>query len=325
MFGIKSVVFFSIAISLLIFSSIILSYQYEIKDGNFTSRSDDIITQKEFYTKNFDSDEKRIYILGSSQAIALNPTYIDDYLSKANHNYEVFNLATISDSPTQRLENLNMLVSSQPEVVIYGVGPRDFRDFSTDHIEKPLPDPHAFFISFLNEHKNSFGFDASLFEFPQRTTLSFIIDTVEVFEGKSDVIPYDNAPFMEVTTAATIIRSDFGNTGLFHPGLIPPKENANHIALKEIILTLQENDIQVILFVVPQHKIILEDIGDERIQSFDLILDDLGKIPNLKIYNLFYKYSDLDIWNDPAHIAINDKTTIYSEDVAKMILREIQQ
>ena len=130
---------------------------------------------------------------------------------------------------------------------------------------------------------------------------------------------------MEVTTAATIIRSDFGNTGLFHPGLIPPKENANYIALKEIILTLQENDIQVILFVVPQHKIILEDIGDERIQSFNLILDDLDKIPNLKIYNLFYKYSDLDIWNDPAHIAINDKTTIYSEDVAKMILREIQQ
>ena len=289
MFGIKSAVLFSITISLLIFSSIILSYQYEIKDGNFTSRSDDIITQKEFYTKNFDSDEKRIYILGSSQAIALNPTYIDDYLSKTNHNYEVFNLATISDSPTQRLENLNI------------------------------------FISFLNEHKNSFGFDASLFEFPQRTTLSFIIDTVEVLEGKSDVIPYDNAPFMEVTTAATIIRSDFGNTGLFHPGLIPPKENANHIALKEIIFTLQENDIQVILFVVPQHKIILEDIGDERIRSFDLILDDLDKIPNLKIYNLFYKYSDLNIWNDPAHIAINDKTAIYSEDVAKMILREIQQ
>ena len=106
MFGIKSVVLFSIAISLLIFSSIILSYQYEIKDGNFTSRSDNIITQKEFYSKNFDSDEKRIYILGSSQAVAINPTYIDDYLSKANHNYEVFNLATISDSPTQRLENL---------------------------------------------------------------------------------------------------------------------------------------------------------------------------------------------------------------------------
>ncbi len=112
MFGIKSVVLFSIAISLLIFSSIILSYQYEIKDGNFTSRSDNIITQKEFYSKNFDSDEKRIYILGSSQAVAINPTYIDDYLSKANHNYEVFNLATISDSPTQRLENLNMLVST---------------------------------------------------------------------------------------------------------------------------------------------------------------------------------------------------------------------
>ena len=93
----------------------------------------------------------------------------------------------------------------------------------------------------------------------------------------------------------------------------------------EIIFTLQENDIQVILFVVPQHKIILEDIGDERIRSFDLILDDLDKIPNLKIYNLFYKYSDLNIWNDPAHIAINDKTAIYSEDVAKMILREIQQ
>jgi len=325
LFGIKSVVIFSITISLLIFSFVILSYQYEIKDGNFISRSDNVITPKEFYSKNFDADEKRIYILGSSQVIALDPTYIDNYLSKANHNYEVFNLATITDSPTQRLENLNMLISSQPEVVIYGVGPRDFQDTSTNYIENPLPDPHAFFISFLNEHKNSFGFDASLFEFPQRTTLSLIIDLVHTTQGKSDVIPYDNAPFMELTTASTIIRNDFRNTGIISSGLNPPKENIDYIALEEIILTLQDNDVRVVLFIIPQHKITLEGISDDRIRSFNLILDELHKIPNLKTYDLFYKYSDLNIWNDPVHVAINDESTIYSEDVAKMILREIQQ
>jgi len=69
----------------------------------------------------------------------------------------------------------------------------------------------------------------------------------------------------------------------------------------------------------------LEGISDDRIRSFNLILDELHKIPNLKTYDLFYKYSDLNIWNDPVHVAINDESTIYSEDVAKMILKEIQQ
>jgi hypothetical protein len=323
-FGIKSIVLFSVLVSFSIFSFAILSYQYEISDGSFVTRSDNVITPKEFYS-NLNSDKKPIFIIGSSQIVAINATHTDNYLSKSGYDYDIYNLAKISDTPKQRLETLDMIISSNPEIILYGVGPRDFRSSPTDNVEKPLPDPQYFFVSFLNKYKNSFGFDASLLEFPQRTTLSYITNLVRTAEGKSDIVPYDNTPFMTVTTASTIIKNDIGNTGLIFSNLDPPREIINYSAFEEIIFTLQENDIEVIIFIAPQSKFQLDNLSDDFIHSFNLILDEIHDIPNLKTHDLFYRYSDLNIWNDATHIAINNKTTIYSEDVAKMILEEIDQ
>tara|TARA_B110000438_G_scaffold301301_1_gene355842 strand:- start:2785 stop:3762 length:978 start_codon:yes stop_codon:yes gene_type:complete len=323
-FGIKSAVLLSVSISFLIFLFVILSYNYEISDGTFVSRIPDIIAPKEFYS-NHDSDEKKIFVIGSSQVVAINATRIDNYLSINGYDYDVYNLAQISDTPIKRLETLDMIISSNPEIIAYGIGPRDFRSSPTDNVGNPLPDPRDFFISFLNKYKNSFGFDASLLEFPQRSTLSYITDLVRTAEGKSDIIPYDNTPFMTVTTAATIINNNMGSTGLIYSNLNPPREISNYSAFEEIIFTLQENDIEVIIFVAPQSKFELANLSDDFIHSFNLILDEIYEIPNLKTYDLFYTYSDLNIWNDATHVAINNKTTIYTEDVAKMILEEIDQ
>ena len=325
MFGIKSVVLFSVVISLSIFSFVILSYQYEIKNGSFVSHPDKLMTPIEFYSKSLNPNEKQIFILGSSQVIALNPNYIDNILFKNNLDYEIYNLASISDTPNQRLQTLDMLISSKPEIVLYGIGPRDFQNNEVPVTKKLLPDPQAYFISFLNTYKNSFGFDASLFEFPQRTTLSYIVDFVRGIEGKSDIIPYDNAPFMTVRKASTIINDNFGNTGLTYHGSNFSKGNLDYIGLQKILSKLQENNIDVILFVVPQHQSILDNYSEDYIESFNLFLDEIGQTQNLKIHNLFSKYSELNIWNDPSHIAINPQTNIYSDNIAKIIIQEIKQ
>ena len=323
-FGIKSTVLFSIFISFLIFSFIILSYQYEISDGSFVSRSSDITTPKEFYSNHI-SDEKQIFILGSSQVLALNSIYIDNFLSKNNLDYEIYNLASITDTPKQRLGNLDLLISSKPEIVLYGISPRDFGDILINETKKPLPDPSALFISFLNTYKNSLGFDASLFEYPQRITLSYIIDFLGTVNRTSDIIAYENTPFMTVPMASTLIHDNIDNTGLVYSDLKFSKENADYIALQKIISKLKENDISVILFIIPQHKSTLQNYSEDYVESFMSLLDEISKTQNLTFHNLFSKYSEMNIWTDRSHIAINKKSIVYSEDVAKIIIMEIKQ
>jgi hypothetical protein len=323
-FGIKSTVLFSVSVSFLIFLFVILSYHYEISDGSFVSRSADIIIPRDFYS-NHVSDEKQIFILGSSQVVAINATRVDNYLSINGYDYDVYNLAQISDTPKQRLETLDMIISSKPEIIVYGVGPRDFQSSPTDNMKNLLPDPRAFFISFLNTQKNLFGFDTSLFKNPQLTTLSLIIDLKRTAEGNSDLISYGNTPFMKVTTDATIINNDITNTGITYSDHNFSKENFDYISLVEIILKLQENDIDVILFIVPQHKSTLESYSEDYVESFMLLLDELDETPNLTIHNIFSKYAELNIWADQSHIAINKNTIVYSDDVAKIIIEELKQ
>jgi len=323
-FGIKSTVLFCVFISFLIFLFVILSYHYEISDGSFVSRSSDITTPRDFYS-NLISDEKQIFILGSSQVVAINATRIDNYLSINGYDYDVYNLAQISDTPKQRLETLDMIISSKPEIIVYGIGPRDFQSSPTDNMKNLLPDPHTFFISFLNTHKNLFGFDTSLFKNPQLTTLSLIIDLKRTAEGTSDLVSYDNTPFMKVTTDATIIKNDITNTGITYSDHNFSKENSDYISLVEIILKLQENDIDVILFTVPQHKSTLESYSEDYVKFFMLLLDELDETPNLTIHDIFSKYAELNIWTDRSHIAINKNTIVYSDDVAKIIIEELKQ
>jgi hypothetical protein len=324
-FGIKSTILFSVSVSFLIFLFVILSYHYEISDGSFVSRSTDTITPQDFYP-NLVSDEKQIFILGSSQVVAINATRIDNYMSTSGYDYNIYNLAQISDTPKQRLATLDMIISSKPEIIVYGIGPRDFESSSTDNVKNLLPDPRDFFTSFLNTHKNLFGFDTSLFTNPQLTTTKpIIIDLINTAEKKSDVIPYDGTPFMKLTTAATIIKNDIPNTGLTYSDHNFSKENIDYISLVEIILKLQENDIDVILFIVPQHKSTLDSYSKDYVELFMLLLDELDETPNLTIHNIFSKYAELNIWADRTHIAINKNTIVYSDDVAKIIMEELKQ
>lgn len=300
-------------------------YQYDIKDGVWVSRdSDHVITQNEFYSQNFDPNEKRVFIMGSSQVVPLNATYIKEYISVNNHDYEIYNLATISDLPMYRLETLDMIISTKPEIVAYGISDRDFTFSQPSRPSSFLPDPHQFFVKLLDIVKNSIGYDVSVLESPQRVTLLFIIDFVNKFDKeKSEVIPYENTPFMRIPKSATIIKNDVGFRRTGFDNIIPPEKNVNVIALKEIIKKLQENNIKVIVFIIPQNKFYSDPMPDVYKKSFNSILDDLHTIPNLKIYDLYYKYKDLNIWGDLTHVAINRNATIYSEDVARMILEEI--
>lgn len=87
-----------------------------------------------------------------------------------------------------------------------------------------------------------------------------------------------------------------------------------------MIRDFQQKDIQVIIFTVPHSNYYLDTIPESDKENFDAMLNELASEYNLKIYDLQKKYHGLEIWRDVTHIAYNKASSIYSEDVANMIL-----
>ena len=58
-------------------------------------------------------------------------------------------------------------------------------------------------------------------------------------------------------------------------------------------------------------------------QKLKHILDEISSEFDIPIYNFTNNYASLDIWADPSHVAFNKNSIIYSDDIAKMILKEI--
>jgi|TARA_B110000467_G_C18338536_1_gene500784 hypothetical protein len=311
-------------ISFIIFSFIIIFYQYEIVDNELLPRSNTPMSQKEFYSQDFDSGKKRIFIVGSSEVFSINPIQIKNYLLNYDYEYDIFNLAMISDTPLNRIETLDMMISAKPEIIIYGISDRDFIYSPSDQLDTVLPSPSDYSSLVYNKFKNSLDFDISLFETPQRVTLSYIVDFLHTNENKSDILEYENTPFMKITKALSFVDNDLGfiRTG-FEQGP-SPNQNLNYLAFKQIINELQNHDIKVIVLVTPHSKFYLDFMPKSQNDYLNLILNDLNSIKNIGIYDLYTEYADLNIWADVSHIAVNSDIVIYTKDVSEIILKEIE-
>jgi len=108
----------------------------------------------EFYSQNFDPNEDKIFILGSSHIMALNTTLIENKLSDESYNFVVYNLAKGGDVPNDRISAIEFMIKSKPKIIVYGIAERAFRSTipiqqdSTDSPESPLPNFRYFRINF---------------------------------------------------------------------------------------------------------------------------------------------------------------------------------
>ena len=103
-----------------------------------------------------------------------------------------------------------------------------------------------------------------------------------------------------------------------------PSENRDLSSLKEIIDRLQQNNIKVILFASPQHKYLYDLIDDSEKIAFKEILTELHDTTNLEIHLFTDKYSDLEIWRNTTHIVVSKSASIFSIDIAKLIVEELK-
>ena len=59
-------------------------------------------------------------------------------------------------------------------------------------------------------------------------------------------------------------------------------------------------------------------------KAFEKIITDLEHSTDLEIYQFTEKYSDLEIWRNPTHIVVSNSASIFSDDIANLILEELK-
>ena len=115
-----------------------------------------------------------------------------------------------------------------------------------------------------------------------------------------------------------------GVSGATVANIIQINQNQDLHDFKEIIKKLIENNIKIIIFTTPQHKYFYDLVDNSEKIAFKNILLEIHKDSNLEIHSFIEKYSDLEIWRNPTHIVVSESSSIFSNDIAKLILEELK-
>lgn len=275
------------------------------------------ISEDKFYSQSFDPSKKKILIYGSSHLVQLNSTHIFDKIRDTSDEYILFNMAENGDTPKRRSLNVEKDLSINPEIVVYGIG---FRDFSISKNEKTE-------IEFKINH--ILPFDTTELETlnPKLTTLevlrAIVIDVIS--KNKESTVPYPNTSIFSERIQEEILDEDKLKSKKESLGqiLIPLEKNEQVKYFKSIIEKLKENNIKILIVITPHHKIALEEIPKKERDNFYQILSIIEKEFDVKVYDFSDKFSNYSIWRDITHVAYNSKATIFSEEFAQIIIKEI--
>jgi len=277
------------------------------------------ISEEKFYSQEFDLSKKKILIYGSSHLIQLNSTHIKEEVSKISDKHVVFNMAENGDTPQRRSLNIDKDLHLEPEIIVYGIGFRDFSSLKKENLETEFR-----FVDLI-------PFDTTELETlnPKLTTLEVLRSAaIELItKNKNSNVPYPNTPVFSERVQDIIIESNELNNNLerFEDFSIPTENNEQVEYFRTIIETMTENKIKVIILVTPHHSTVLEKIPQIEMKNFYEILSIIEDKFDVKIYDYSNKYEGLSIWRDATHIAFNEKVIIFSDDVAQIIIKEIKK
>jgi hypothetical protein len=286
------------------------------------------INDHPFFAENENSDSKKILLLGGSGAAQLNSTVINQSLKKDYENHVFYNLAYNADTPKQRYKSLNETIMLKPQLVLYGITYFGLNGFweNTEKDTQPLPTIELNPTALLSRS------DPFLEINPKATTLNFIRESfsdTSFFSAKADRFQLENAPFSFFDEYQTIIASD-NDLKKVNSESIGMHVNQNKsitkeqiIYFKQIINSLQNNDIKVIIFVLPQQRYFLDLVPEYDKEIFYASLEEIKNEFNVEIYDLSDDYADLNIWMDHNHVAYNKKSMIFSDDIYKIISKEM--
>ncbi len=293
------------------------------------------IVRDDFLSKPISENEKRIYIVGFSQLVSLNPIIIQNKLSDNGYDYTVYNLSLNGGIFEQQPELFKQIIKTKPELVIYGVSTHSFqKDKSgSDYFNQSADawkSPSIFQIAkFLNVPSDIFAF----LDNPKLTTLQAIQYVLRTSSADRENFEYFSPypqGFVRISNSSTQILNEYQLKKYFSEyspmnfnGIELLETSQNAKILQEIFNMLEKNDIKLIIFTTPVSKYSLEGISEKDKENFNQILQNAGGNKTANVYPLLDRYADLAIWYEPVHIAINPEITIFNEDISNIILKEL--
>jgi len=196
-------------------------------------------------------------------------------------------------------------------------------------VEALLPEPWVFLYKWI---PNNVEIDFTNFDNPQRTTFRILAMLQSGNNPKVTLLDLENTPFRKYLPKVHIIQNEkylkqnlekrMMTNSLFSGYTSDANDHSNE-DLKKIILELKKNDIEVILFSTPLSRIYLDKIDSDDIEIFKEVLQNISNEFDVKIYHFYDKYADLNVWTDISHVSTHQKASIYSTDIANIILNEI--
>ena len=269
-----------------------------------------------FFSNNNSNEniKKRIFLIGSSTVYPVNSTYVNHQLYLNGVNYEIFNLADMSDTPNKRLQSLSNIISNKPDIVIYGLDIHNFKvnDQNQDSFYDQLLNPKKFFtyqfdyvMQYIQEKIPGSPKDRTI------STLKYILSGPEPHHHpfikfyKTSITPINQ--LQNFDNEIELIEHNFSDT------------NKQIISFKKLINEFKNNEIKLIVFSTPYQK---TTANENDVKLFEKMLDVYSKKYDFPIYFLHDKYGEMEIWRDGIHIAINEDTQIYTKDVLKILIQE---
>ena len=316
-------IIFSVLFAFIISISFLIISQYKIQEN---------IIQEENLNSNYlllqessvENKTNKVFILGSSHVMVLNNTHIQQELSKNNYqNYSVYNLGIGADTPKERLREILLIIDANPEIIVYGVGFRDFESviIGKSQLKKStgiFPDLEKIFGELRYLLFNSLKVDLDFIQSPKINTLTYVRNFFKNGTNENTGLPNPHIIKTNLELEKNI---------LMHPPYLviePSFKNKNVYAIKEIIKELQNNNINIVLFTTPHSKFYINAIDDSKYQMFNNILQEINDELGVNTVFLHEKYVMFNIFTDNQHVASNENSIIYSNDISEIIIKEIE-
>tara|TARA_B110000467_G_scaffold20303_1_gene17860 strand:+ start:89 stop:1030 length:942 start_codon:yes stop_codon:yes gene_type:complete len=299
----------AVTLAFIIALSSFIPFYEEYRVPNVWEIDDDPFFQKISQIKN-----EKLFIVGGSAVGQLNSTYINKVISDKFSNYAIYNLSYNADLPTQRLNSLESTIFTNPKIVFYGISYWSLSDYyNIGNSNDPLQ----------SLFKNNFEIN------PKATTLNafrtILGNYVELFPNQKHIS--DTTPFFPYSKDQMKINEESKFSLDIETTIKKVHQNPSNseqlIALQDTIEILQKNKVKVVIFTVPLHQSYLDIVPENDKILFSETLENLSQKYGVKIYDFANSYSNQNIWNDSYHVALNQNSLVYSEDISQMIIEEV--
>ena len=307
-----------------------------------------------FFKQTFGLGEKKIFLIGSSQTAQINESFIQKSFLNSNSNYKIYNLGYGEDSPNSRSQYVDDIISTQPEIIVYGLGFRDFakptwintaeqscNDWESQRTCQErnfLPEPEKIFLELKRDIGTYLEFDFENFKYPRiitKTITGKLISSSNEYKtteyGGTETKPFwPSFDYLGTKRSGEELKELYERQcsrndrrcATSYETINPSIVNQEIVALKEIIKKFQENEIKIIVFSTPHNDYYLDSLGQVEIQNFELILSMIRDEFNIPVYELHQKYVNDDIWYDNSHVALGNEDITYNLDIGQIILEE---